>query len=117
MGRERGNWGQAGRVHIQKGIVDNPTRVGVGLAAKKMRMEGFTCHKVAGEGTGLEGGREGVGIEKGGWGGLHLSVEEEGLKRQVVEDEADDDGVPENSGGARKGVEEVAGKVGLTFLA
>ena len=80
-------------------------------------MYGFSGGEVEVEGAGLEGGREGVGVEAGARGGLHLRVEEESVEGEVVADEADDDGVPEDGGGAREGVEEVAREVGLALLA
>ncbi|KAJ1383860.1 hypothetical protein SESBI_42999 [Sesbania bispinosa] len=99
-------WGKARRVHIQEGIIDNPTRArgGIGIGAKKMRVKSFTSDEVVSEGTGFEGGREGVRIEASTRSGPHLSVQEESVKGHVVADEANDDGVPDNSGRARKGV-------------
>lgn len=116
-----GGKGKAGRVHIQEGIINDPTgaRVGdrVGLGAKEMSVKGFTGDEVVSEGTCLEGGRESIRIETCIGGGPHLRVQEEGFERHVVADEANDDGVPYNGGGARKGFEEMASQVRLPLLA
>lgn len=83
-----------------------------------MTMQGSTNLNVASIGAGLERGRVGVGVAFGiGSGLLHLGIEEKRLLGQVVADKADDDGVPENGRGARKSVEQLAGEVGLAFLA
>lgn len=50
-------------------------------------------------------------------GRFHFAVEEEGFIGEVVADQSDDDGVPEDGGWARKSVEELAGEMGLPFLA
>lgn len=64
-------------------------------------MDGFTEIERASLGASLEGGREGVGVEFGRWGGSHPGVEQESINGHVVAYEANDDGVPKNSGGAR----------------
>lgn len=48
---------------------------------------------------------------------LHFGIEQKGFMREVVADKANDDGVPENVGGAGNCVEQLAGEMGLAFLA
>lgn len=80
-------------------------------------MEGFTELERASLGASLEGGREGVGVEFGRWGGSHSGVEQESINGHVVADEADDDGVPKDGGWAWNRVEEVESSVGAALAA
>lgn len=83
-----------------------------------MAMQGFTHLEIARVRAGFEGRRVSVRVGLGaGRGGFHLGVEQEGFIGHVVADESNDDGVPEHGGGARQSVEQLAGKVGLAFLA
>lgn len=81
-------------------------------------MHGLTYPQITRLGTRLESGgvSVGIGLDVGG-GPLHPGIEEEGFVGHVVADEADDDGVPQDGGWASNCVEQLAGEVGLAFLA
>lgn len=94
----------------------NSTRIH--QTSKKMSMYGLTNHEIASIGTGLENRRVSVGIALNLWRRrFHIAVEEKGFIGEVVADQSNDDCVPKNGGRARKSVEELAGKMELTFLA
>lgn len=81
-------------------------------------MEGFAEFEILGLGAGLEGGGEGVGVRGGGiGGGGDAGKEAEGVEGHGIADEANEDGVPEDGGGAVEGVEQAEGDVGPAILA
>lgn len=81
-------------------------------------MYGLANPEIAGIGAGLENRRVSIGIALNLWRRrFHFAVEEKGVIGEVVADQSDDDSVPKNGGGARKGVEQLAGEMGLAFLA
>ena len=84
---------QARNVHIQQRVMNNPARVL--QAPDQMAMHGFTSLQVLGLGAGLERGGVSVRVAFGERSGLsHPGVEKESLVREIVADEADDNGVP-----------------------
>lgn len=83
-----------------------------------MAMHGFTYPEVTSFGTGFESGRVSIGIAFGlRIRFLHLGIKQKRFNGEAIANEPNNNCIPENSRWARKSVEQLAGEVGLAFLA